>query len=152
MEKIIEVDIFSEADFLEKYNKKVVARDLIDYIIKYASIFEEDNFKIKITKKIKINCKEMLQEGFEREYKHSLKINLRNNHLQLIYLVIGIIMLIISRLISASSIFDEIFLIGAWVLIWETISIELFNDSENRKRRKILKKLSKVEIIEEERE
>ena len=150
MEKIIEVDIYSLDDFLEPYNKKMVSRNLIDYIIKCASTIDNTEVKIKINKKIKLSCEEMLREGFNQEYEHYLRINTRDNYLQLIYLVIGVFMLILSRLISKTSIFDEILLIGAWVLIWESISIEMFNDASNRQKRLILKKLAKALIIEKE--
>ena len=33
MERVIEIDLFNKDDLYEKYNKKNVSRDLINYII-----------------------------------------------------------------------------------------------------------------------
>ena len=148
MERIIEVDIYNENDFLELYNKKVVSLNLIDYIIERVKGHLSDNLVIQINKKVKLNCKELLIEGFKREYERDIKIHYHDSYLQFVYFFIGLFMLFLSRLVSATSYFDEILLIGAWVLIWETISIELFKDSSNRKRRQILKRLMTIEIRE----
>ena len=53
-----------------------------------------------------------------------------------------------ATLIKEDVIWKEVLLIGGWVPIWETIDIELFSDLEGRRKRIILKKLLKSEIIE----
>ena len=67
--------------------------------------------------------------------------------MQLIYLIIGILSLVLSSLIK-ENIFKELILISGWVLIWSMIEIEIFSDTELKRKRKILKQLLNSEIIE----
>ena len=149
MKKIIEIDITEKEYLVEKYNKKQSSRDLIAYIIESLSNFDKkDKVKIVINNKVKdINSKEIIIKGLKEEYYKSLKKHLHNNIVQIIYLIIGIIMLFLSTLIK-ESVLSEIVLIGGWVFIWAMVEIEIFTDVEGRRRRKILKKLLESEIIE----
>lgn len=66
--------------------------------------------------------------------------------IQLIYLVVGVLIIFLSTLINGE-VFREVTLICGWVLIWATVELEIFSDIEGRKRRKKLKKLLNSEII-----
>ena len=70
----------------------------------------------------------------------------RNNLIQFAYFIIGLLLLVISRLIGNASILKEVFLIGGWVFIWEVLEIELFHDFKNNLRAKKVKQLLKSEI------
>lgn len=148
--KVIEIDITNKEDLYEKYNKKVVSKDLINYMIESIPHFNKsDKLKIVINNSTseKINCTKLIKDGLNNEYNKSLLKYHKTNIVQLIYLIIGIIALILSTLINGT-IFKEIILIGAWVLIWEMIELELFSDTQEKKKRIILKKLLDSEFEE----
>ena len=148
--KVIEIDITNNEDLYEKYNKKVVSKDLINYMIESIPHFNKsDKLKIVINNSTseKINCTKLIKDGLNNEYNKSLLKYHKTNIVQLIYLIIGIIALILSTLINGT-IFKEIILIGAWVLIWEMIELELFSDTQEKKKRIILKKLLDSEFEE----
>lgn len=150
MEKIIEIDLFEEKDLLEKYNRKKVSKKLIDYIIESASYFEKkDSIKIIINNHIIGNelCIDLITEGLTNEYNKSLKNHFHTNIIQIIYLIMGFIILFLSTLIDAE-VFREVVLIGGWVLIWAMIELEIFSDMEGRKRRRLLKKLINSEMVQ----
>ncbi len=147
MNNIIEVDIENKEDLVEKYNKDVVSRDLIKYIIdKSLKVDYDAKIEILINNKTKLDAKNLIQEGFKMEYKKLSNEKIRGNIIQVIYFFIGLFFLVMSRLLEETSIFDEIFLIGGWVFIWEVVELELFHDFKNGIRRKKLKQLMKSPI------
>lgn len=149
MKKIIELDIINKDDLLEKYNKRQVSSDLINYIIESTSyINKKDEVTIIINSNCKENnCVEMIIDGLKKEYYKSLKKSLHNNIVQIIYLILGIIMIFLATLIK-ESILSEVILIGGWVFIWAMVEIEIFTDVKGRRKRKILRNLLDSEIIE----
>lgn len=156
MENIIEIDLINEEDVLEKYNNNKANKDLINHIIHEADPFDKKEIiKIYFNNKTKLKVEKyipIVKKSLQEEYNKCLREIDHNNINQFIYLLIGILLLFISTVFGDAFIFEEIFLIGGWVLIWETIEIELFADTELKKRRTILKKLSKSEIKELEDE
>lgn len=152
MENIIEIDLYNEETLYEKYNKNIVSKELINYIIEQAMFISEyDTVKVLVRNKCKVdkNYLDMIKEGLEIEYKKKLRNRYINNIKQVILLLIGLLFLFISAIIKDGFIFKEVFLIIGWVPIWEVIEIELFTDVEERRIRKILKKLleSDFEIV-----
>lgn len=149
MEKEIEIDLVSEEDLFERYNKKDVSEDLINYIVrKTINIGSDYKIKFIINNETKNkNVVSLIKEGLEKEYERCKIEYIRNNIVQLVYLVIGILILIISNIIT-EAVFKEIILIGGWLFIWTMAEMELFQDNSNRRRRKILKKLLVSEIVE----
>ena len=78
-------------------------------------------------------------------------LNLENPYLSLslyliIYLIIGVAIIFIYTLLK-QSIAKELVLISGWVFIWSVVELELFSDSESRKRRIILNKLLLSEFV-----
>ena len=149
MEKVIEINLVEEEDLYEKYNRNIISKELINYMIRMSNTFsKKETIKIMIHnvkkgKNIEAKIKDKLLEEYEmclKEYKH-------NNLIQFIYLLIGIGLLFLYALVSRGTVIKEILLIAGWVVIWDTIEIEMFTDSQNKKRRKILKKLITSEII-----
>lgn len=148
MEKTIEIDITNEDDLFEKYNKKKVSKDLINYIIESTPRFRnKDTFKIIVNSTITNKCADIILDGLKEEYKKSVNVHYRTNIVQTIYLLVGIIVLSISTIIE-KVIFKEIVLIGGWVLIWSMVELEIFSDTSGRRKRRILKKLLNSEMIE----
>ena len=151
MEKIIEIDLFDKYDLTEKYNDKHLSSELLEYIIEQATfVTKRDTVKIVINKKCPMeqDCIKIITDGLKQEYNKSLKLYHITNIRQLFLLLLGIFFLFLSTLIKEDVIWKEVLLIGGWVPIWETIDIELFSDLEGRRKRIILKKLLKSEIIE----
>ena len=148
MEKIIEIDLLELDDLLERYNRKKVSLSLIEYIIKQTPNFKKnDNLKIIINNKIKgIDCVSLIKEGLKEEYNNNLKKHFYNDIIQIIYLIIGVAILFVYTLIK-ESIAKELVLISGWVFIWSVVELELFSDSESRKRRIILNKLLLSEFV-----
>lgn len=150
MEKVINVDINDESDMIEKYDNSKISKDLLEYIIE-ESKFTKKNDKLKIVIKnncqTKLNYREMLYNAFKEEYKNNVQTHLRNNILQLVLFFLGIIFIFISFQIKNNEIWKEIFLIGGWVPIWETVDLELFTDVRGKRRAKVLLKLIDSEII-----
>lgn len=148
MEKIIEVDIIDEFDLYEKYNRKHISRDLINYLIETTPHFtKKDKIKIVITNNLEEVCTPLIIDGLQREYNKSMLRNHRNNWIQVIYLLIGIFILFLSTLIK-ETVSKEIVLIIGWVFIWAMIEVQIFTDVKGMKKRRILKKLLQGEIIE----
>lgn len=151
MEKVIEIDLFNKDDLYEKYNKKNVSRDLIDYLVKTAMFFDKKD-KIKIVFNASLNENvdyiTLLKNTIKEEYNYSLRKHHYNNIMQVIYLFVGILILFLSNILDNSVIFKELLVIGGWVLIWEMIELEIFTDLEEQRKRKILKRLLNSEIIE----
>lgn len=150
MKKVIEIDLINKEDFFEKYNHNEVSRDLINYIVKQTIINRKfKNLQIIINNKCEINnVVNLLRIGIQNEYNFSNKQLKYNNIVQLIFVILGVFSLFLATLLKDSIILNEIVIIGAWVLIWESIDLELFSDTKQRGRRKILKRILALEIIE----
>lgn len=151
MEKLIKINIANKYDLINKYNEKDLSNELLKYIIN-ETIFIKRNQKIKIVinKKIHINENsiEIIKEGLKKEYDKSLEEFNRNNVKQIILLFLGMIFIFIATKIQNEGMWREIILIIGWVPIWEMVKIELFLDVYNRRKRNIIKKLLKSEILE----
>ena len=150
MKKIIEIDITNKSDLLEKYNQKIVAKELIYYLITESSKIEKnDTIKIIIHTQIKeqLDCISLIKEGLQLEYNQNIRKFHHNNLKQITFLIAGIIALFTSTLIDIT-ILKEIILIGGWVLIWEMVESEIFEDMNNRKKKRIIQKLLNSEMTE----
>ncbi len=151
MNKEIEIAITNEEDLYDKYNRNYINDDLIQYIIKKAvELKSVSNYKIIITSTLKndIDYEELIKEGLRKEYIKSYDKHNINTRFFFFYLISGITLLIISRILNSTVIFSEIFLIGGWVLIWKVIELLLFTNFEENLKRKLLKRLLNSLIIE----
>lgn len=149
MERVIKIDLNNKEDLVEKYNNSIVSSELINYIISQVMTFsKKEDFRIIINN----NCDleedyiSLIKEGLEIEYKKSLKKHHTNNIKEFFLIIMGIIFLLISRMLG-DNVFNEVFLIIGWVPIWEAIELELFSDSEERRKRFILKRLLASDYI-----
>lgn len=147
MEKIIEINLTDKNDFYEKYNKKIVSRNLINYIIESAYYFDnDDTIKIEIANSTKEDYVTLIKEGLNREYDMSVALSYKNDYSQLFYLVLGVLILFLSTLISGT-VLKELVLIGGWVFIGVMVESEIFTDIKNKKRRRIIRKLLNSEFV-----
>ena len=139
------IDISSIDDVYEKYNKNEISKELINYIIE--KCYNEKNIKIIINNKLDINIKPLIYKGLENEYNRIYLKYKKNNIIQIIYLILGIIILGISSIIS-ENVISEVILVTGCVFIWSVVELEIFTDTTGRKKRKIIKRILKSEIIE----
>ena len=149
MEKVIEIDVYEKKDLFDKYKRKKVSRSLINCIIDETPEFKQrDNFKIIINSKLEdgINVIELIKQGFKEEYEKNNKKHVRIDRIQVIYLILGILILSLSIQIE-SEIFREVVLIIGWVFVWAMVELEIFTDKEEKIKLRKLKKLINSEII-----
>lgn len=150
MEKVITIDIMSENDLFEKYNKNKLANEMIEYIIREFSIpLKDDTVKIIVNNHLQNNIEvtKFIKENLSTEYKKTINKNKHNFYIQLLYFFVGMLALFLSSLLK-ETLFKEIVLISGWVLIWSMIEIEMFSDTELKRRKRILYKALNSEIIE----
>lgn len=150
MKKIIEIDLINKEDIFDKYNKKNISNDLIEYIINETLKFDKkEDISFVINNRIEDKEKyiDFIKSGLKKEMEKTKIIHRDNNFIQIIYFVMGIFLLSLSMLVERT-ILKELILIGGWVLIWEMIEIEIISDMNIFKRRRVLKKLLNSEFIE----
>lgn len=151
MEKVINVDFLDESDIVSRYDGSKISNDLIEYLIKEAEfVRKKDSIKIIISNKCKtkIKYKEMLYNAFNEAYTNNLRIHAKNNIIQVILFILGVFFIFMSFQIK-NELWEEIFLIGGWVPIWEMVDLELFSDVRGNRRKHILLKLKESEIVED---
>lgn len=153
MEKILEINLSEPSDFLEKYNKKLISRELLVYIINQVSYLNsKDKVKIIIHRQCRMpdDYIGLLKENLRREYLFYQKRIHFDNILQVVFLICGFILLFLSHILKHAEILEEILLIGGWVFIWEMVEMELFTDSKHNHNCRVIKKILKSEIIDDE--
>ncbi len=143
MKKVIDIYLSKEEDFYDCYNPNRVSKAVIEYLLQEVQPFlKGEALEIHIhNQNPKMPCRSMILERVQREYVKCMERRKRNNIVQLIYLILGLAMLLVSILIGNLILFDELFLIGGWVFIWSMIEIEITKDYENNQRQFLLKKL-----------
>lgn len=151
MKKVIRVDLDDETELFEKYDSTIASRDLIDYILESAKeASKKDKIKIEIYKKnISEDSIRIIKEGLKAKYKRNTHHKRTNDIKQIFMLLGGALSLAVATLIK-ETIFNEIALIGGWVLIWETIESNIFDDSKTKMENKLIEKLLKSEYTEAE--
>lgn len=148
MEEIIKIDLYNKDDVLEKYNKDVINKELINYIVDNA-IYTKKNIPIKLIINNNLNNSyiDLIKESLLREYNNGIIKHIRNHTRQIIYLLIGVLLLFISTIIERT-ILKEVILIGGWVLIWEMMELVIFSYTSGRRKKNILNRIINGEIIE----
>lgn len=150
MEKIVEIDIDSSSDLFEQYNKKKISKELIRYLIDATpKVTKNDTLKVVINNRMKedIKCAELIKKALDAELMSNEYKFVHTNRRQLLFFILGVMALGISALIEAE-IIKEIILIGAWVLLWDMVELEIDDDISNRKKKMILRKLLVSEFEE----
>lgn len=151
MKKIIEITLNDENDLFDKYNRNIASRELIDYLIEKTPYFNmKDSLKIIITNNLEIEDEDplsVIKYSLRKEFEELNNDYYKNNIIQIVYLILGIIVLFISTIIN-DKVFSEFILIIGWLFIWSMMELEIFTDKSIRKKRRIIKKLLASEIIE----
>ena len=150
MEKIVEIDIDSIDDLFERYNKKKISKDLIRYLIDSTpTLKKNDTLRVIINNNLgeNISCAELIKKALDAEVASNEYKFIYTNKKQMLFFVLGVFALGISTFIEMT-ILKEIILIGAWVVLWDMVELELQDDISNRKKKYILKKLLAGEFEE----
>ena len=150
MEKILEIDLEKKEDLFDCYNKKKVSKELIQYILdSIPKLKKGDTLKVVINNSIKgnIKCAELIKKALDENFIKNEYKSHTNNVKQLSFLIIGVIALCFSSIIKFD-VLKEVVIIGAWVLLWDAVEIEIVDDIINRKKKKALEKLLSSEFIE----
>ena len=150
MEKILEIDLDSTEDLFECYNKKKVSRDLIQYKVDaMPRLKKNDTLKVVINNRIKgnVKCAELIKKAIDDACaRNDFRFHLTNMK-QIWFLILGVIALLVASIVDWE-ILKEIVIIGAWVLLWDVVEMEIVDDINNRKKKRILKKILSSEFIE----
>ena len=140
MEKILLIDLDEKDDLFERYNKNKVSKDLIQYMIDVMPVLKkDDSLKVVINNRIKgdIHCSELIKKALDEAcINNDFRFRLSNMR-QMSFFIVGIFALIIASMIDLE-ILKEIIIIGAWVLLWDAVEMEIEDDINNRKRNKKL--------------
>ena len=149
MDRVINIDINDKHDLYEPYNDNYLNKDLIDYLIRQGMPFKK---KDKVTIEVDNNVRK--RKNFEQILKQSLKMEKNRlqqkykdiNKKQASWFIMGAIIILLGYIISESSALHEIIIVVGSVPIWEAISIELFKDTEIRKKIQVIDLLLKSQI------
>ena len=150
MEKILEIDLDKKEDLFDCYNKKKVSKELIQYILDSTPKLKKgDTLKVVINNGIKgnIKCAELIKKALDDSFIKNEYKSHTNNVKQLSFLIMGVIALCLSSIIKFD-VLKEVVIIGAWVLLWDAVEIEIVDDIINKKKMIAIKKLLSSEFVE----
>lgn len=152
MGKLVEIniDLIDKYDLVEKYNKSVVSRNLISYIVEQASEYPTNSeFRIIVSKKCPIehDSTKLIKDGLTIEFKKAKAFHRNENYKQLFYLFIGIALIFLSTVFD-NEVIKEILSISAWVPLWEAVDLALFSEVREVAQITMLRNLINGEIIE----
>ncbi len=149
IEKVITVDIADKNDLVEKYDRSIVSADLIRFILAQAELAShKDTFKIIVKDKCHLDhdVSNLIRSGIKIEYDNAVYEHTRNNNRQILSVIIGVILIVISTIIK-DPVLAEIFAVGAWVAMWDAIELALYSEYKERRKMNRLRKLLNCEII-----
>lgn len=151
LKETLEIDLNNKYDLVDKYNEKKLSNEILDYMIKESLQIKKDrSIEVVLNKKCHINkdVTKLIRDGLKKEYDRNLKEYHRNNIKQILFLVLGFLVIFLSTLVNKESIWNEVLLIAGWVPIWDAVEVEILNDVESRKKRKVIKRLLKSKFSE----
>ena len=149
MEKVITVDIADKNDLVEKYDRSIVSADLIRFILTQAELAShKDTFKIIVKDKCHLDydVSNLIRSGIKIEYDNAVYEHTRNNNRQILSVIIGVILIVISTFLK-DAVLAEIFAVGAWVAMWDAIELALYSEYKERRKMNRLRKLLNCEIV-----
>lgn len=151
VKETLEIDLNDKYDLADKYNEKKLSNEILEYIIKESAQIKKDrSIDVVINKRCHIDTDvtKLIRDGLKKEYDRNLKEYKRNNIKQILFLVLGFLIICLSTLVNEESIWNEVLLIAGWVPIWDAVEVEILNDVESRKKRKIIKRLLESKFSE----
>ena len=146
----IDISLNSINDALSIYNSNELNESFDNYLITHTEVlnFKKNLLVLNIKGLLKKDAK-VLEETIHNYYliklKRFQKIDDMENYIRLGFFIIGILAILISELFT--SFLSELFLIAAWVIVWELVYDLLFNEIKRRKKAKIYKYLANAKIV-----
>lgn len=156
MERIIEIDLDSKYEYINKYDDNRLNDSLLEYILNsYDNVKEDVSLYVKFNYEVSDDVKDNVALVFKSSFEKSL-LNVERDLSKLrernfILMFLGFLFLVIYCLLDKFNIFlfSELFLVISWVAFWEMAEGFLFNAKKlitiKKKYQKLL--LSKISII-----
>lgn len=156
MERIIEIDLDSKYEYINKYDDSRLNDSLLEYILNsYEDINDDVCLYVKFNYDVSDDARDNVELVFKSSFERAL-INLEQdlNKLRIrnfILMFLGFLFLVIYCLLDRFNIFlfSELFLVISWVAFWEMTEGFLFNAKKliinKRKYKRLL--ISKISII-----
>ena len=156
MERIIEIDLDSKYEYINKYDDNIINDSLLEYILNSYDDVKDDvslyiKFNYDVSDDVKDNVSLVFRSSFEKSLLNVEKDLKRLRVRNFILMFLGFLFLVIYCLLERFNIFlfSELFLVISWVAFWEMTEGFLFNARKmltiRRKYQKLL--VSKISII-----
>lgn len=156
MERIIEIDLDSKYEYINKYDDNRINDSLLEYILNSYDDVKDDvslyiKFNYDVSDDVKDNVSLVFRSSFEKSLLNVEKDLKRLRVRNFILMFLGFLFLVIYCLLERFNIFlfSELFLVISWVAFWEMTEGFLFNARKmltiRRKYQKLL--VSKISII-----
>lgn len=156
MERIIEIDLDSKYEYINKYDDNRINDSLLEYILNSYDDVKDDvslyiKFNYDASDDVKDNVSLVFRSSFEKSLLNVEKDLKRLRVRNFILMFLGFLFLVIYCLLERFNIFlfSELFLVISWVAFWEMTEGFLFNARKmltiRRKYQKLL--VSKISII-----
>lgn len=156
MERIIEIDLDSKYEYINKYDDNRINDSLLEYILNSYDDVKDDvslyiKFNYDVSDDVKDNVSLVFRSSFEKSLLNVEKDLKRLRVRNFILMFLGFLFLVIYCLLERFNIFlfSELFLVISWVAFWEMTEGFLFNARKmitiRRKYQKLL--VSKIAII-----
>lgn len=152
---IIEVDIKTKEGLFNPFNDNQISDELGNYIFRNSKKGSlNSKLTINIDNKVSFNDEEKeklidaIREYFGLLVRAKMNYSRFNNVKKIVLFIIGVMLILLSDVLSNALGFliPEVISIAGCVAIWETVSILLFVDNENRFEIKKMKELTRCDI------
>lgn len=148
MEKRLEIVIKNEEDVFDKYSNDKLNEELVNYIAQNApKLRKNETIFLTIKNETKKKYKEAIEKGLKLEQLKYHKWQYLKDIAQLIFIVIGVVLLYLATVFDREVI-SELFSIGGWVFIWFVCESEIVEETRRRKKYNLIDKIL-VGTIEE---
>ncbi len=137
-------------DAICKYNKNELNENFDNYLITHCEVLNFKNTELVlniegISKRNKGNLENIIHDYYLNKLNRFNKMDDIESYIRIGFFIIGILAILISELFT--SFLSELFLIAAWVIVWELVYDLLFNEIKRRRKAKIYKYLANAKII-----
>ena len=134
---------------LNPFNSNILANELNDYILDCCEFLPQKkdvlNIVVKgLAHKEQDKFANVLHIYYQNKLCEYKKIFDMEQSIRFVFFIIGVLAILISELFS--SFLEELFLIAAWVIVWEIIYDLLFKQIKRIKKAKIYKYLANAKI------
>lgn len=153
MKDIIEITLKHREDYINKFNKKRISKELNDYIIEECrGIDLKNNIELHINTNFKMNEEEknnlvdMIRENYGLDIRDIEELLKKLYIVNVIMIFLGILLLVIWFVILSIPILSEFVLIVGWLLIWEGLNNIMYQSVKNMIKIKRRKKLTSCKI------